>query len=641
MYDNYELDKMYRSLLDVHDVTRDTKVYKRQLYLQMLQDRVGDLGSEKTIAFYGCNRSAVEMFYCLPRSKRTQVRYLVQDRGSDIDISMPCPVLKANEIGANRTDVIFLTERSLKEEMLNCLQNQHDTALPQIVDIYADLDARGYTINNAVYATEDNWCVVHQYISQLREQYERAEAGRKPQLLQELISDFLLIYDMPNSFYYIDLYIANEWSGYQRYLRLKEDLTNFFINVRNKLSSRKSKAHICFLFDGMPQEAVQYMPCLQEKQNNFLSFSNCYPSGSFTKSSNFTFISQQPYLDSGLFAKEKIDFADSALMQSLKDEGIHFKVLSPFQWLDRLNEFDIGVCPGDTQTTMQWITLCDLYEYAEDSFYLLNIMEAHPPYFNSSLKASNINYSQSFDELIQQRAVQENERIQWFEDEKQLERAAWQYCDSQAFWFINSFGDFADSVTIMSDHGHHPKRDKMLPRSDTINRERQKCVLMVKSPSLIPQRTDALYSLKELGTLWLYAFGVRKGQYTIPEFQYVCMEREPSYGRELQAQNGVFTALPTHASTGGYTILNDEEEYILNLDGYEMYRVHSQRENSIHCQSYQTQIAHCRQLVHADFAKIWRLFFNAYPHTKVFFKELLDEDLYQYAAGENEEKEVR
>ncbi|MGD9559024.1 MAG: sulfatase-like hydrolase/transferase [Oscillospiraceae bacterium] len=622
----FDLEQRFCAVEEKYRLCReDTEVFRYRLFYRHLAGALAALAPGAQIALWGNDYSARDIYSALLPARRKNVLFYICPSADAHDYFLPLPGVGPDELGRRAPDAVILTEYAGREESAKTLKR----LLPQaaIIDAYALVEKDGFDLGHAIYPIGDFSGILYRYLADGHRRLQQA-AGAAPRAaaLRAVISDHCQLRDFVEARRYIEQYIAARYAGHRQYQLFLQELDALLLELGTAVQSAHKDNVYIFLPDSLPVEALEHMPALQRFTEDSCWFGAAYSPGFYTKAALFSFFTGKDYLADQLFRLPALPRSESALLQKMQREGRRFLYFSQLQHLAPANDYAGAFSMGETQSLIQWGFLCELAKNSGPALYMLHFMETHPPYYNGHPCSQNQNLAR-LKNTGQYRALYQGseEEILWqmFRDEEQQERYAWAYADAQLHFCLELLAPADKSVIVMSDHGNYPDRkgfaQEVIP-DNSIFTKRMQNVFIVHSPALPKPRHDPLYGLIDFSNLLDHML-FQKGPYTPPEFEFVVREREPSYSRNILRVAKTVDGEFFHFHAGLYSLLNEREEYILNLDGHEEYRVDRRNTNEIDNEKYADRVALCRKLASGlDLQRIWDCLFEMKPHLRDFYR---------------------
>lgn len=380
-------------------------------------------------------------------------------------------VLSINDLQKKNVDFMILGSRTFRKEMKETLESMGYRGT--IVDFY-DLmeDYLGEHISN------------YKIIYNKRKKYECSVGEERIKALRELIREYLIIRDFNSAFQYIDKYIENQYEDFERYQKLKKELSDLFVLIKRYLEKRNCNDIVINWIDALSYIHLRQFPFLQEKARQGINFEKAYSVNPWTRETMKTIFWGEYSIEGKLFQKDKFGTNETKLLKMLKRQGYRFSYLGLGKYKKLLDEEAI-LSPelnferehNDSSIPRQWDALCLLCKEEGPLCLLIDTLwETHEPFVCGEI------------EPYQEFTCSEKD---WEKEECRAQaEVSSRYVDKQFAFYDNLLGSHITKIYI-SVHGRI---------SDSIMKEsRIHTVLIIDAPE---QKQKAVKGIVSLVDFW-------------------------------------------------------------------------------------------------------------------------------------------
>lgn len=281
------------------------------------------------------------------------------------------------------------------------------------------------------------------------EDYQKAQ-GQEERVtaVKRLIGDYLSVRDFVSAGNWIKK--LEELQGGQdeevkRYGKMWEEIQSCLEEIKESIGQRE---HIVVNWvDALRVDELHNMEFLRKKVENGICFKNMYTATPYTSATMRTLLTGKHLIDDRAYAMSGGDYANSRLLQCLRQHGYKFICSSPvFQQgvFDNEDTFSMHAYYQRREqvpsTLMQFDAVCRLAEEKQNCFLMIhNLCETHYPYLNpvnGKKEIVNINFAS---------------KTEVHEAMKQIVMSQ-QYLDMQLAYYSRFYADVRYNI-YMSDHG--------------------------------------------------------------------------------------------------------------------------------------------------------------------------------------------
>lgn len=311
-----------------------------------------------------------------------------------------------------------------------------------------------------------------------RQAYIRADESNKGRTLQNLIKEYLLLKDFKYSFYYIDIYIENRYSGYERYIKLKEDINLLLNEIKKYMAERNDKDIIINWVDALSYYDVPKFPFLEKKSCEGVCFQNAYTVMPWTTETTKTILFGEYPIEGKLFLKNNLTVENVKLLKLLKEQGYKFVYCGMPKFAKLFDETVIApVCYFENKycgsMQRQWDALAVICESNDPVCALIHTLrETHQPFICGECDTLN-RYGSAVKDWEQEECRHQAESSGGYIN-KQLE-------------FYETFYPTNAIEIYMSDHGR--------VGSDPMDERKIHTLLIVSGKKIEPITVNGMFSL--------------------------------------------------------------------------------------------------------------------------------------------------
>lgn len=183
----------------------------------------------------------------------------------------------------------------------------------KIIDLYSFLG--GYI--------EDHFAD-YRMVYHTKQAYLRESGFEKIGLLQKLIKEYILLRDFKNAFYYIDVYIDNQYEKFDQYIELKTDINKLLGEIKDCISKRNKRDIIVHWIDALSYYDVSSFPFFVQKEKEGTYFSNAYTVMPWTTETTKTILFGEYPIEGKLFLRDYLSYDNAKMLKILKEGGYCF-----------------------------------------------------------------------------------------------------------------------------------------------------------------------------------------------------------------------------------------------------------------------------------------------------------------------------
>lgn len=283
--------------------------------IKVLKDMEENLLSGSRIGLYGVGIEAEGLLYFI--SKNTSSFKINNCFDKTIrnyeykDIIQNKEVCSIEQINGMNIDYIIIGSYAFREILIENLSRLGYQG--HIVDLYSylsDYIEEHYSdYQNAYHA---------------RQAYLHANDNNRILTLQKLIKEYLLLKDFYYAFNYIDIYIKNKYSNYERYIKLKNDIDSLLKEIKAYMIERNERDIILNWVDAISYYDVPQFPFLQRKSNEGVCFKNAYTVMPWTTETTKTILFGEYPIEGKLFLRNYFSVDNVKLLKLLAEHGYTF-----------------------------------------------------------------------------------------------------------------------------------------------------------------------------------------------------------------------------------------------------------------------------------------------------------------------------
>lgn len=290
------------------------------------------------------------------------------------------PIISPNNITDYDIDIVIISSKNSGNSIVESLLDVSPTS--DYVDIYEELKRKGIEVYNNFFDERS----IYTQIFDLQEKYKNShKALEKENCLKLLISYYLSIRDFYYSFFYIDRYVANEFTDFSEYLILKKEINDLLAEMKNKAGSRVDDISVFYVdalraidvFDlntGEPKVLKKYIECSE-------LYKNVYSTGVTTYESMVSAVLGKYPLECDVYSKNFLrDFNEVEFLVHAHEKGfnINWMVSDCYRMINENENLNL-----DLQIYMSkklWNLSCKLVESEEKTFNFIYFpYEIHCP----------------------------------------------------------------------------------------------------------------------------------------------------------------------------------------------------------------------------------------------------------------------
>ncbi|MBZ9636012.1 sulfatase-like hydrolase/transferase [Clostridium sp. FP1] len=501
---------------------------------------------------------------------------------------------KANEC---KLDVIIVSSFASKMQIVE----EKDTLLPECkhIDFYAELEKKGIELAGPFYSNCYNYIKLYK----IKEEYIREEnILLKQKHLWELISEYLEIRDFCFALEFIDKYIEEKYSGYEKLRQFKKELYILFEDIKNRMKLRNTNDISMFLLDALRAKDVYEnkikMPYLRSISDESVVFTKAISSSAFTYESLSSMFTGKDVLDDGLYKSKLMNFDDSEFFTKAYNQGYIINLLSSDSWKNiedgRVNsknnyEYASKLC---------WDLICMLCKNIDkpmiSNLHFSN--ETHPPhicgYHKMQPHVHLAEYSGDLD--FNKISYTQMDFINQYEE-------SLNYIDKQLQFFLEMLPENMIKI-IYSDHGQSIEKAVSSTKEIGPNwrEERIHVAFIINSCKFESLKYDKLFSMKNFSELLSKLID---GKLEIPKYQYAEIQLGAIYNKKIIDR---FIDCDYNEWTMAFKAIRTENtKYVLTSNGAERYYILPNEEtNNIDDDRYQEDIMNIKKNIKCEFPNI-------------------------------------
>lgn len=411
-----------RGLFDENDLAMDF----RQRIHRIIQETIDQIPSGSRIAIRPAGWDTRELLEAYDFSAKNIVGIVNRrSRGGDF-CGYPC--FTADSFSAAMCDCMIISSLYYRQE----IKEELEALQIPYIDFYDELEKQGIQLRVPSHFYESNIQLVVNYFY-LR--YMQSEAGpQRETALRELLQiavdckDFTLI----SNIYQACGGEHGEFPLLKAAWRKSKQLLDC---IQNKIWERKQKDIILFWADSVPYDMLHCLPGTVELSKQGTFFQRAYTNTPYTSTAMRAMFCNTLPIDDFPQNQEEINSGNSPLIRFMENKGYKVRVIGGSELpmgRERLIEEDYYLSSCNIKW---WRGITDLLQSPEPCFYILHLMESHPPCHVPDLKEPvNIGIATRTQQEVQ---VQ----------------AAFKYLDQCMLLYHKLFGNKIQ--IFFSDHGQH------------------------------------------------------------------------------------------------------------------------------------------------------------------------------------------
>lgn len=460
----------------------------------------------------------------------------------------------------------------------------------EIVDLFELLD--GYIIDHYV---------DYKKVFQTRQEYLKAKINEKIKLLQKMIKEHLLLKDFLNAFYYIDIYISNQFPGYIKYKKLKEELEALLAEIKKCIKSRKKRDIIINWIDAISYYDVSKFPFLKGRMEEGICFENAYTVMPWTTETTKTILFGEYPIEGKLFLKEDLSKDNAKLLKILRDGGYEFSYCGMPKFAKLFDESVITYIhcyeskfSGSLQK--QWDALDALCQNESPLCILIHTLrETHEPFICG--EGDTLYWFGSTENDWNQKICREQAEV------------SGAYINLQLAFYEDFYKDNAVEI-YMSDHG----RVGNSPMSET----KTHIMLTINGNNILHRCVDNMFSLVKFPDL-IETIISEKNNWNDLTDNYVLIENLDAYS-ELSVRDTLLGRLKKEEMYQCRGIVTEKDRYYVYAYGKEYYfSSRESKQNDINNPVYKSRIEELKKICNEKFINIYK--YEKFKYSRQLYTE--------------------
>jgi hypothetical protein len=440
----------------------------------------------------------------------------------------------------------------------------------------------------------------YEMVYKTRQAYLGAEGFDKIELLQKLIKEYLLIKDFENAFYYIEVYIKNQYSEHERYEELWKELNLLLQEIKVCIKERNKKDIIINWVDALSYYDVPLFPFLSQKQDEGVWFENAYTVMPWTTETTKTILFGEYPIEGKLFLREFLSMDNVKLLQILSENGYGFGYCGMPKFAKLFDESvitPVGMYENKFSSSIkkQWDALGILCRSEMPMCILIHTLrETHQPYICG-----------------------ETDTFMWFasteadwsheECRKQAEVSG-KYINNQLAFYEKFYGEKAVEI-YMSDHGR--------VGNSPMNEKKIHVMLSVSGNGIPHDKITPLFSLVKVPDL-IKKIIINDQDWNSLTSDYVLIENLDVYSEKLvqETLSGHFSKNEMYQSRGIVTLTDKYYFYAYGKEYY--YNGQENLINEINNPQYAERIQILKKLCGDEFIDIFQ--FDKFKYSRMLYE---------------------
>lgn len=437
------LRDVYEKIRKMHNINEgidDLRVV--EILANMWFEKNVDVPDGSVAIYGGGNNGKIFIDLLILWNQISKIGYIIDNYSTSNSI-MKIPVIKEKDISKKTIDYVWIFVSTSHEEIEEKMQHNYPSI--KCVNPYKMLSkylemSKGENLWNYTFERRVNW-----FNEKLRER-RLSEKNTKLDISKKIINGYYYICDWYSFFNEINDYIT--YTNSTEYISLREDVSKMLSDVKESLAKRKKRDCIIFLVDALSKFMVKDMRKLTEWQKGAITFTeyrnNTAP---HTKQVFLGLLTGWLPFENKTYNECELDFNDGSLLNFLKDECVHFKLIShKYMWMfQKINGYKNWGYDNYLTSEVLFNGFCELL--SDDSQQLLIL--------------------HSLDTIHDRRTVAYEDYL-WKEDKiydhykEQCSRAK-TYTDNILGVYLEVLSNSSDIVQIvMGDHGRNEKNEYKL-----------------------------------------------------------------------------------------------------------------------------------------------------------------------------------
>ncbi len=540
-----EFDKKLQRLID--NYCSACELYNIEYFENRAIAAINAAESNGKWAYWAAGRAASYILSQKDKFKTENLKYIVDSNsqlwGAEIEgilVVSPETLKKDSEI-----KTVIITAIEFADNIANDIAKLRD-----------DILISNFHINKYSFCEKSLWFGLWSFELQtfdLKYKYNIENCNdTKKKHLEELVYIYLVNRDFISAFKYIDILIL-EYGAF-KYEELKKLLENLLDEIREKLSSRKTKDVMMILCDTLGERHAsnkELMPLLNKVREKSIVFTKAYSPSVHTRESLLGMFTQLTMEElNAVYNSDEHTKVDFPLVEYAKENDIEFNGYFGsinYVWVRNFYEkssfFDKrGISDSSTKTL--WSTITDLALSEKVQISLAHLLsETHYPFLSGDFDASytDFHFTVTGDAEEKQRLL----NIRYKECLSYLDKQMNFYCSmlsSSAYKIV-----FADHSTCLEEFFFEvDKVTKMGFHSDAIH-----VPLIIQGGGIKKMLIDDVYSTK--GLFGLVQELLETGEISVPKNQVAevghfkfydpVIRKEMEYKKKFEILNGFYLAV--------------------------------------------------------------------------------------------------
>ena len=592
-----DINRKFEKILIKNKIIKEISYDKAVEIIQYLEkrviegDRIGIYGvgieAEGLLRFISRNTSHLKIDACFDKTIRNyEYKEIVRDN----------TVYSIEQIKDMNIDYIIIGSYAYREVFAKKLSALGYNG--RIVDLYSYMNEymEGYSTD-------------YQKAYRARQTYLKASKTNKAETLRKLIKEYLLLKDFQYSFHYIDIYVENKYLGYERYIKLKDDINLLLKEIREHMARRNKRDIIINWVDALSYYDMPKFPFLQEKASKGVCFHNAYTVMPWTTETTKIMLYGEYPIEGRLFLRNTLTVDNVKLLKMLAEHGYKFAycgmpkfaklfddtIMAPVSYFG--NKYN-----GSMQK--QWDALVVLCESNSPICALIHTFkETHEPFICGECDTLNWYGSTEND---------------WAKKEcRHQAEVSGKYMNTQLEFYESLYPK--DAIEIyMSDHGR--------VGNNPMNEKKVHIMLTVSGKGIKPSSVNGMFSLVRFPDL-LKILLEKDNNWSELESEYVIIENLDAYG-ELIVKDTLSGKLNREEMCQCRGIITMRDRYFLYAYGKEFYFLSGKSgQNEIENPLYKSRVMELKELCKEDFINIFK--YEKFNHSRQLYTEV-DLDLNKF-----------
>lgn len=441
----------------------------------------------------------------------------------------------------------------------------------------------------------------YQKAYQARQKYLEADDYNKPEMLQKLIKEYLLLKDFRYSFYYMDIYIRNKYSEYERYITLKNDLESLLQEIKEHLAKRNKRDIFINWVDALSYYDIPQFPFLKQKSQEGACFHNAYTVMPWTTETTKTILFGEYPIEGKLFLRNRLRVDQVVLLKLLDEYGYRFAYCGMPKFAKLFDEkaiVPVGYFENKYSGSMQkqWDTLAILCENETPVCVLIHTLrETHEPFICG--ECNTLKWFGSTEKDWSQRECREQAEV------------SGKYINEQLEFYEKFYPENAVKI-YMSDHGRIG--------NNPMNEQKIHTMLLVSGKGIVPASVDGMFSLIRFPDL-IKLLIEENYDWNVLESDYVIIENLDAYN-ELVVRDTLSGRLKREEMYQCRGIVTEKDAYYKYSFGKEYYFQRAKpNENLIGKIEFGKRINGLRELCGSQFIDIYA--YDKFKFSRLLYKQ--------------------